>query len=198
MNLSQPNLVHILPIYFYLFFHLNFGLPHVLFQKIFSPKCFILFHFVPFCLSRPVHVISFIMYLVTEIHPFQFIQFLLCSSSKSVCISRSLSFTYCSKDTVASDKKKRETKYLSSYERTRITLLRPSRDPTLVRPSSFKSIYISPPIGVYSSVLSLRVTAIHSLEFFLSCLTCVSEHNAPPYQNIWARPMGKDAVQTAH
>jgi hypothetical protein len=79
-----------------------------------------------------------------------------------------------------SDVMKRKTKYLSCHERTRITLLRQSRDSTLVRPYSFESTYISSPMGfIVQCFLKESLSAIRSnfpllSDFCFSFLTSFS------------------------
>jgi hypothetical protein len=105
-----------------------------------------LVHFLPFSLSSLSHIISLIMYLVTKSYQFNFIQFLQ-HFFQNLYAFRALFLHLYIQQKKKSDVTKRRTKYLSCHERTRIRLLRQSRDSTLVRPSSLESTYIYSPMG---------------------------------------------------
>jgi hypothetical protein len=137
-------------------------------------------HFLPFSLSSLAYIISLIMYLFTISHQFHFIQFLQHLLHNLHAFRALFLHLYILKK--KGEVTKRNTKYLSAHERTRIRLLRQSRDSTVVRPSSFESTYISSPMGfIVQCFLKESLPSIRSTFPLLSDFRFSSQRTVPEY-----------------
>jgi len=151
---------------------LNFGLPSVSFKH-FLTKFFGTFAAVFSFNLSPYYFLDNVP--VTKSYQFHFIQFLQHFFQNLYAFRALFLHLYIAQK--KSNVTKRKTKYLSCHERTRIRLLRQSRDSTLVRPSSFESTYISSPMGfivqcfLKESLSSIRSTFPLLSDFCFSFLT---------------------------